>query len=94
MTNLKYPIRQTCLRKNLPCHSSYRGADKSLARPGRKQALKHVRTRSISTSSRREPSSIFFRLKGKALKEIYAILTETLACFFAGRAKDLSTTLY
>jgi len=31
----------------------------------------------------------FFSLQGKAPKEIYAILTETLACFLPGRAKDL-----
>jgi len=27
-------------------------------------------------------------------KEIHAILTETLACFLPGRAKDLSALLY
>jgi len=32
----------------------------------------------------------FPSLQGKAPKEIHAILTETLACFFLGRAKDLS----
>jgi len=32
----------------------------------------------------------FFILQGKAPKEIHAILTETLACFFPGQAKDLS----
>jgi len=31
---------------------------------------------------------VFF-LQGKAPKEIHAILTETLACFLPGRAKDL-----
>jgi len=36
----------------------------------------------------------FFFLKGKAPKEIHAILTETLACFLPGRAKDLSAPLY
>ena len=45
-------------------------------------------TRAISTTSRRELSSFF--LQGKAPKEIHAILTETLACFLPGRAKDLS----
>ena len=34
--------------------------------------------------------AIFFFLQGKAPKEIHAILTETLACFLPGRAKDLS----
>jgi len=32
--------------------------------------------------------------QGKALKEIHAILTETLACFLPGWAKDLSAPLY
>ena len=47
-------------------------------------------TRAISTKSRRELSSSFFFLQGKAPKGIHAILTETLACFLPGRAKDLS----
>ena len=46
-------------------------------------------TRAISTTSRRELSSSFF-LQGEAPKEIHDIMTETLACFFPGRAKDLS----
>ena len=50
--------------------------------------------RAISTKSRCEQSSsFFFFLQGKALKEIHAILTETLACFLPGRAKDISTPL-
>jgi len=49
--------------------------------------------RAISTISRNElSSSVVFSLQGKAPKEIHAILTETLACFFPGRAKDLSAT--
>jgi len=36
----------------------------------------------------------FFSLQGKAPKEIHAILTETLACFLPGRAKDLSAPLH
>ena len=35
----------------------------------------------------------FSPLQGKALKEIHAILTETLACFLSGRTKDLSEHL-
>ena len=35
-----------------------------------------------------------FSLQGKAPKDIHAILTETLACFLPGRAKDLSAPLY
>jgi len=36
----------------------------------------------------------YFFLQGKAPKEIHTILTETLACFLPGRAKDLSPPLY
>jgi len=43
---------------------------------GRKEACQATRT--ISTTSRRELSLIFFYLQGKALKEIQAILKETL----------------
>ena len=43
---------------------------------GWKKACQTKRT--ISTTSRRELSSIFFPLQGKALKEVYAFLTETL----------------
>jgi len=39
-------------------------------------------THAISTTSRREMSSSFFPLQGKAPKEIHAILTETLAFSF------------
>jgi hypothetical protein len=50
--------------------------------------------RVTSTTSRRELSSVFFFVQGKALKEIHAILAETLACFLPGRARDLSAPLY
>ena len=50
--------------------------------------------RAISATSRRELSSSFFSLQGKAPKEIHAILTEILACFIPGRASDLSALLY
>ena len=70
----------------------YRGADKFLARPGRKQARKHVRdARDFNNIEKRAVK--FFFLQGKAPKEIHAILTETLACFLPGRAKDLSAPL-
>ena len=36
----------------------------------------------------------FVFLQGKAPKETHAILTETLACFLPGRAKDFSAPLY
>jgi len=72
----------------------YRDADKSLARPGRKQARKHVRdARDFNNIEKRVVIKLFF-LQGKAPKEIPAILIETLACFLPGRVKDLSAPLY
>jgi len=57
----------------------YRGANKSLARPGRKQARKHVRdARDFNNIETRAVIKIFFFLQGKAPKEIHAILAETL----------------
>jgi len=73
----------------------YRGAGKSLARPGRKQARKHVRDgRDFNNIETQAVIKFFFSLQGKAPKEIHAILTEILACFFPGWAKDLSASLY
>ena len=74
----------------------YRGADKSLARPGGKQARKHVRDASdFNNIESRAVIKFFFSppLQGKTPKEIHTILTETLACFLSGRAKDLSVSL-
>jgi len=72
----------------------YRGADKSLARPGRKQARKHVRdARDFNNIATRAVIKFYF-LQGKVPKEIHAVLTETLVCFHPGRAKDLSAPLY
>jgi len=72
----------------------YRGADKSLARPGRKQARKHVRDgRDFDKIETRAVIKVLF-LQGRAPKEIHTILTETLAYFLPGRAKDLSALLY
>jgi len=69
----------------------YRGADKFLARPGRKRARKHVRdARDFNNIETRAVIKFLFPLQGKALKEIHAILTEMLASFLPGRAKDLS----
>jgi len=69
----------------------YWGADKSLARPVRKQARKHVRgARDFNNIETQAVFKFFFPLQGKARKETDAILTETLACFLPGRAKDLS----
>jgi hypothetical protein len=71
----------------------YRSADKSLARPGRKQARKKVRdARNFNKIETRAVIKFLF-LHGKAPKEIHAILTETLACFLPDWAKDLSAPL-
>jgi len=77
----------------LASRAEYRGADKSLTRPGRKFGSVSG-TRAISTTSRRELSSSFFFLQGKVPNEIHAILTGTLASFLPGRSRDLSAALY
>jgi len=66
-----------------------RGAGKSLAWPGWKQARKDVRD-TCDFNKIETWAVIKFLLQGKAPKEIHAILTETLVCFLRGRAKDLS----
>ena len=74
--------------------AKYRGADKSLARPGRQQARKHVRdTRDFNNIETLAVIEFFF-LRGKAPKEIHAILTDTLACFLPDGTKNLSAPLY
>jgi len=71
--------------------SNTRRVDKSLARPGRKQARKNVKdARDFNNIETRAVIKFFFFLQGKAPKEIHAILTEILACFLPGRPKDLS----
>jgi len=73
---------------------TYRGADKSLARRGMKQARKHVRdAHDFNNIKMRAVIKFFFFLQGKVLKEIHAILKEILASFVPGRAKDLSAPL-
>ena len=63
--------------------SIYRGADKSLARPGRKQARKHVRDERDFNNIETRAVIRDFILQGKAPNEIHAILTETLAFFLS-----------
>ena len=100
---LKYSLSFVCLyikcrgflsfivcSKKCPYIYIYRGADKSLARPGRKQAQKHVRDACDFNNIETRAVFKFVFLQGKAPKEIYGILTETLSCFLPGRAKDLS----
>ena len=59
----------------------YRGADKSLARPGRKQARKHVRDACDFNKIETQAVIKFLFLQGNVLKEIHAVLKETLVCF-------------
>jgi len=68
---------------------TYQGADRSLARPGKKQSRKHLRD-ALDINNIETRAVIEFFLQGKAPKEIHGIVTETLACFHPGRAKDLS----
>ena len=74
----------------------YRSADKSLTRPERKEARKHVRDEhDFNNIETRAVTKFFFLfLQGKAPKEIHAILTEMLACLLPGPTKDLSASLY
>jgi len=79
--------------KSESAHLKYRGDDKSLARPGRKQARKNVwDARDFNNIETRAVMKLLF-LQSNAQKEIHAILTETLACLLSGRAKDLSAPL-
>jgi len=74
---------------------TYRGADKSLVRPGMKQPRKHVRdARDINNIETRAVIKFFFSPARQGAEGINAIMTETLACFLPGRAKDLSASLY
>ena len=63
----------------------YRGPDKSLPRPGRKQARKHVRD--VRDFNNIETPDVVKFLPPAPLQ---GNLTETFTCFFPGRAKDLS----
>ena len=66
----------------------YRSADNSLPQPGRKQARKDVKDARDFNKIEKRTVIKFLILQGKAPKEVHAILTETLACFHPGRAKD------
>ena len=71
------------IRTEIDSSLKYRGADKSLALPGRKQARKHVRDARYFNNIETRPVIKFVFLQGTAPKEIHTILTETLACFFS-----------
>ena len=74
--------------------TTYRSADKSLARPGRKHARKHVRNaRDFNNIETRAIIKAFLFCKASRRRKIHVILTEKLACFLPGRAKDLTAPL-
>jgi len=50
--------------------------------------------RAILTTSKTRAVIKFFFPARQGAEEIHAILTETLACFLRGRAKNLSAPLY
>jgi len=84
-----WTTRPTCL-----AFGYTQGVAKSLARPGKKQARKHVRdARDFNNIETRAVIKFFLFLQGKAPKEIHTILMETLACFLPGRSKDVSAPL-
>ena len=72
-----------------------RGADKSLARPGKETGSQACQERARLQQHRdANCHQVFFFWQGKAPKKIHVILTETLACFLPGQAKDLTAPLY
>jgi len=78
----------------VPAWQIHRSADKSLARPGRKQTRKQIKGARDFNKIETLAVIKFLFLQDKTPKEIHAILTKTLACFLPGRAKDLLAPLY
>ena len=75
-------------------HLRYRGADKSLARPGRKQAQKHDRdARDFNNMEPRAVIRVFYSCKAMCRRK-FTPFWQTLACFLPGRAKDLLAPMY
>jgi len=69
----------------------YQGADKSLARPERKQVRKHVRdARDFNNIETRAVTKVFFFFcKTRGQKKLGAIQTETSACLPPGQTKGI-----
>jgi len=74
--------------------ATYRGVDKSLARPGRKQAPKHVRDGRDFNKIQTRAVIKFIFLQGRAPKEIHAILTETCTVSFLVVLRTYQHPLY
>ena len=72
----------------------YRGADKSLAQPGRKQARKHVRdARNFNKIEKRAVIKIFFSARQSA-EGNSSHSDRNISLFPSGLSKDLSAPLY
>ena len=78
----------------LESYAAYRGADKSLARPGRKQANISVRMAWISFGALPCRKRNLMTARVSILLKSRASLTCFRACFLPGRAKDLSAPRY
>ena len=72
----------------------YRGADKFLARPGRKQSNVSFRMAFISFGALPCRKRNFMTARVSLLLKSRASLTSFRVCFLPGRAKDLSAPLY
>jgi len=73
----------------------YQGADKSLARPGRKQARKHVMDAwDFNNIETRAVIKFFFFLQRQGVEGNSRHSDRNISCFLPGRAKDLSAPLY
>jgi len=82
------------MRTRFSTDSKCRGADKSLARPGRKQANVSVRMAWISFGALPCRKRNLMTDRVSMLLKSRASLTCFRACFFPGRAKDLSAPRY
>ena len=81
-----------CRKKWTWLNQRYRGADNSLARPGRKQANVSVRMAWISFGALSCRKRNLMTARVSILLKSRASLTCFRACFLPGRAKDLSAT--
>jgi len=96
------PVLNTCKygraivnRCVITCVHTYRGADKSLARPGRNQANVSVRMSWISFAPYLEGGNKnLMTARISMLLKSRAFLTCFWACFLPGRAKDVSAPWY
>jgi len=80
---------------NCLCFVNVPGADKSFARPQRKQARKHVRRRARFRQHRDARClQDFFSCKARRRRNFISILKETLGCFFSGWADNLPAPLW